>query len=91
MREGLIAVKTQELSQQNGGYKLEQLMGYLNGPDFRNRMNAVCDAVRKLEEIQQRERKVHDKTWNEQAVLYKTVTGSCSEIDNEIRAIMLGR
>jgi hypothetical protein len=91
VRSGLVQVKVQELSQDNKGYKLEQLMSYLNGPDFRNRMNAVCTSVIKLEEIQQKERVAHDKTWRDQSALFKAINTSSNEIDDEIRAVLLGR
>ena len=75
----------------DGGFKLEQLMGYLNGPDFHNRMNALIASVAKLEQIQQKERTSHDRTWKEQGEVTRSITMSSNDIDSEIKAILLGR
>ena len=90
IRKGLVGINQVSLSRRDGGHKFEQLMMYLQSPDFRNRMAYVIDSVKKLEALQQREQKAHDKIWNEQDLLYKSMSASNSDIDTEIKAIIMG-
>ena len=90
VRDGLVQLMEQTSSGKDGGYKLEQLMNYLQSPEFRNRIQSVVGGVRKLETLQEKEQRAHDKTWKEQARLHKVITASTAEVDEEIRAIILG-
>jgi len=90
VRNSLAEIKQHALSQRDGGYKLEQLMNYLQSPDFRNRMQNIFGSVRKLEDLQQKEQRAHTKIWKDQALLYRGISTSNSDVDNEIRAILLG-
>ena len=90
LRPALIDVKMNSLSFEETGFKLEQLMIYVNGPEFKNKMSTVFNAVRKLEMAQQKERRAHDRTWIEESTLHRTISVSSAEVQGEIQAILAG-
>ena len=83
-------MKMNSLSFEETGFKLEQLMIYVNGPEFKNKMSNVFNAVRKLEMAQQKERRAHDRTWIEESTLHRTISVSSAEVQGEIQAILAG-
>ena len=88
IRQSLVDIKFHELSFEERGLKLEQLMIYLSGPDFKNKMQSTFKAIDKLEEMQQKERRAHEKSWKDEAFLLRSIRSSSSDIQNEVRAIL---
>jgi len=80
IRQSLVELHLQSLSGEERGFKLEQLMIFLSSPDFINRMLAVFRAVDKLEALQVKERKTHDKAWGEQTVALRAIRNSASDV-----------
>ncbi len=91
IRQAVVDVHIGTLTNEERGFKLESLMIFLSGPDFKNKLLNVFRAVEKLELLQQRERKAHDKTWSEQTVAVRMIRNSSADIQNEITAILAGR
>jgi hypothetical protein len=91
LRGALVELKLLDLSRHQHGFKLEQLMIFLNSPEFKNRMQALVRAVDKLEGLQQKERKAHDKTWTEQRLTFSALSNTATEIGTEIQVILTGK
>jgi len=51
----------------------------------------VFRAVEDLEDLQTKERRAHDRNWEEQTRLHKTVRNSSSDIQTDIGGILAGR
>ena len=54
-------MQLQSASKQNRGFKLEQLLTYINSPEFKNKMQNVLKAVGDLEELQAKEKRAHER------------------------------
>lgn len=91
LRQALIDVHVTSLTHEERGSKLEGLMIFLSSPDFKNKIENLFRGVDKLEDLQQKERRAHDKTWDEQTVAIKMIRNGSSDIQNEISAILAGQ
>ena len=91
IRKALVDLKVQELSGENKGYKHEQLLNFLQSPDFRNKVQNVLRAVGDLEELQTKEKRYHERLWDDEDRLQKEIRNSTSDVQSEIVGILAGR
>ncbi|HLF77813.1 MAG TPA: DUF2130 domain-containing protein [Dehalococcoidia bacterium] len=91
LRQGLVDLESQALSKKDRGSKLEHLVIYLSSPDFKNKMQNVLQAVADLEELQTKERRAHDRHWEEEKKLQKTILNSSTDVQSDVVGILAGR
>ncbi|HLG10904.1 MAG TPA: DUF2130 domain-containing protein [Dehalococcoidia bacterium] len=91
IRKALMDLRIQGLSGENKGFKHEQLMNYLQSPDFKNKIQNVLRAVGDLEELQMKERRYHDRLWEDEDKLQKEIRNSTFDVNTEIVGILAGR
>jgi hypothetical protein len=54
-------------------------------------MQNVFRAIDELEELQMKERRSHDRVWDEQGRLHKAIKNSTSDVHSEITGVLAGR
>jgi hypothetical protein len=91
VRQSLVELRLQSLGNQDRGSKLEQLLTYFQSPEFKNKMQNVFRAIDELEELQMKERRSHDRVWDEQGSLHKAIKNSTSDVHSEITGVLAGR
>ena len=89
VREALVKAKTAELSGENAGEKFEELLLYLNSPDFANRMKGAAKAIQDLESLQLQEKRAHERVWGKQATLHAQAGKHVYEVQTEISRILV--
>ena len=90
IRDALVKAKRAEVSGQNAGYKLEDLLSFLTGDGFTNRVKEMTTALIKLEDLQQSERRSHERVWKKQSGLVKLAHTRLDQVDTEISKILMG-
>jgi hypothetical protein len=91
VRQSLVDLQLQSLSSQDRGYKLEQLLTYFQSPEFKNQIQNVFRAINELEDLQTKERRAHDRHWEEQGRLHKAIKNSSTDIHDAITGTLAGR
>ena len=91
VRESLVDLKKGSFLAKDTGRKFEQLLIFLESPDFKNRMESLFVAVNRLEQLQDREKRAHEKTWKDQAVQHKSIVSATKDVEFEIDSIISGR
>jgi len=91
IRQSLVDLSLNSSSQEDRGFKLEQLMTYLSSPDFKNKMENVIRAVGDLEALRIKERRAHERHWDEEVRLESTIRNSASDVQSDINGILAGR
>lgn len=91
VREALVQAKRAEVSGEGSGHKLEELIIFLNGPGFTDRMKGMTRAITGLETIQRREKRAHDKNWKEQSKMHALANKQASDVETEITKILVAR
>ena len=90
VRDAIAELKQAEDSLGDSGYKYEQLIGYLNSPDFTTRIGQVLKTAAEVIDLQEKERSAHDRTWVKQRDAIATIHGSTSEVASDVRGILRG-
>ena len=91
VREALVRAKTAELSGESAGEKFEELLIFLNSPDFANRMKGAAKAIQDLESLQLQEKRAHERVWGKQATLHAQAEKHVYEVQTEISRILVRR
>jgi hypothetical protein len=63
LRQGLVALAAAGLAREGQATKMELVYGYLTGPRFRHRIEAVVEKIRDMHEDLARERKAMTRLW----------------------------
>lgn len=91
LRTSLVAIKLRSQSLEEAELKYQQLVNFLSGAPFKNRLQAILKNMERLESLQQRERKAHDRVWGEQAQLHRLTNQMAIDLQTDIGAILAGR
>lgn len=90
IRNTLVIAKKSQVVGQNQGYKLEELLSFLQSPDFVNKVKAALKAIGELETLQSKERRSHELLWKKQTLAQATVRKQIIDVETEINKILIG-
>jgi hypothetical protein len=88
LRQHMVHVSTLKLSAESRDEKTEALYAFMTSERCSNFLNKFDEVAEELLQLQVKERKAHEATWQRQGVLYRTVQRTradlCAQIDNII-------
>jgi len=87
LRDSLLRIAAVRLSETNKQDKKEILWNYLNGNEFKNRMDAIADIYSQMQEEMEVEKRWFIKKWAKQEKNIRQVIDSISGMDGDIKAI----
>jgi hypothetical protein len=90
LREHLIEMARLKVSREKRAVLAQQLMQYIDSPQFRNPIQEVVQRTSKLKEMIQKEAKDHRHTWEERWNHYETIDWNASQIQSNLRLVMHG-
>lgn len=90
IRDTLVIAKKSQSAGQNSGFKAEELLSFLQSPDFVNKVKAALKAIGELESLQSREQRAHELLWKRQTVAQATVRKQIIDVETEITRIIVG-
>ena len=90
LREHLIEMARLKITKEKRAALAQQLMQYIDSPQFRNPIEEVVKRSSNLQEMIQKEAKDHWRTWTERLVHYDRINWNASQIQNNLRLVMHG-
>ncbi|MCL4364697.1 DUF2130 domain-containing protein [Patescibacteria group bacterium] len=87
LRESLLRIASLKLSEVDKQDKKEVLWNYLNGIEFRHRMEAIADVYNQMQEELEIEKRWFTKKWAKQEKNIRQVIDSISGMDGDLKAI----
>jgi hypothetical protein len=90
LREHLIEMARLKISKEKRAVLAQQLMQYVDSPQFKNPIEEVVQRASKLQEMIQKEAKDHVHTWKERWTHYETINWNASQIQSNLRLVMHG-
>lgn len=88
IREGLIDLEKQSLSDVEKETKMAELYGYITSDEFTISIRAIFDAVKNLDEIRQNEQKTHAGIWAKEENETRNINLNLSKIMGKFRVII---
>ena len=88
IREGLIDLEKQSLSDVEKETKMAELYGYITSDEFTISIRAIFDAVKNLDEIRQNEQKTHAGIWAKEENETRGINLNLSKIMGKFRVII---
>jgi hypothetical protein len=90
LREQLIQVAYARAAFEGKSEKMELLYQYLAGEEFRQRVEAIVEALEAMQSQIQRERRAMEKQWAEREKQIQRVIGSTSSMYGALQGILGG-
>jgi hypothetical protein len=90
LREHLIEMARLKITKEKRAILAQQLMQYIDSPQFRNPIEEVVQRSSRLQEMIKKEAKDHIGTWNERWTHYQTINWNASHIQSNLRLVMHG-
>lgn len=91
LRGAILDLAKERAAGQEVQSKANELYGYLRSGDFKERVRAIFAAVEQLRLLQEQERRTHDRLWEKEAKLHRSLHGHTSEVESKIGSIVEGR
>jgi hypothetical protein len=90
IREAVVLLGQREHTSDERDRKAAQILEYIVSDAFVVQMKRVVEATTALQDMQRRERDVHNRTWTEQTRYYKLLEDGSAAVRGEIDAILNG-
>ena len=90
LRDHLIEMGRLKITREKRAVLAQQLMRYIDSPQFRNPLEEVVQRTSKLREMIRKEAKDHRHIWEERWSHYETIGWNTSHIQNNLRLVMHG-
>jgi len=90
LREHLIEMGRLKITREKRAVLAQQLMRYIDSPQFRNPLEEVVQRTSKLQAMIRQEAKDHWHIWQERSSHYETISWNTSQIQNNLRLVMHG-
>lgn len=89
LRNGIIDIERQKLSEGTKEFKMQLLYEYLNSDEFRSRITGIGEYTSQLEEILSKEEEDHQRKWERQRELHKRIRENTNRVSGKIDQLML--
>lgn len=90
VRDALVIAGKGKAASQDSGYKGEELLLFLQSPDFTNKVKAALRAVGELETLQTQEKRRHELLWQKQTAAQANVRKQINDVQTEVTRIIVG-
>lgn len=90
LREHLIEMARLKITKEKRAVLAQQLMQYIDSPQFKNPIEEVAQRTSKLQEMVRKEAGDHLRTWNERLAHYLTIHWNASQVQGNIRLVLHG-
>jgi len=91
LRLHLIQLHQARLTEDERARAAEQIVKYLNGPQFKNPLEDMIARARDLQASIQVEVRQHLKTWNERWSSYQSIEWDAAQVQSNIQLVLQGR
>lgn len=88
LRAGLIQVYAARQAEVGKGHKMELLYEYLSGPEFRQRVEAMVEALRAMHQDLEREKTAMQKIWKKREKQMQRILASTAAMYGEMQGII---
>ncbi len=88
LREGLIQVTTTRRATEGKNEKMEMLYGYLSGPDFKQRVEAIVESFVTMQHDLEREKRAMETAWSKREKQIQRVIRSIAGMYGDMQGIV---
>jgi hypothetical protein len=88
IRDGVIDVEKQSLSEVEKDSKMNELYQYITGNEFTVSIRAIFEAIKSLDDIRQAEQRTHSNVWTKQQNETSNINLNLSRIASKLRLIV---
>lgn len=90
LREHLIEMLKAKITGEKRAVIAQQLMRYIDSPEFRNPIEAMLRRASKLQEMVKKEARDHGRIWQERWTHYQTIHWSVAQVQANLRLVLNG-
>lgn len=88
IRDGIIDVEKQSLSEVEKETKMSELYQYITGDEFVISIRAIFEAIKNLDDIRQAEQRTHSNVWAKQDAETRNINLNLSKIASKLKLIV---